>query len=286
MKKIGITTESSADLTEELIKKYNLGVVSFKVDLSKFEGIKGGIFNKMRTAEERGIDSTIKTSQPSLKDYLEMFKKKLEGFEEIVHVAISSKVTGAYNSAIQAKKFLGKDGGRVHVLDSEKGSGAQGLLVLKALEDVEKGLELGKIEKNIKERAKKSFLIFMYDNPKWVMASGRCPKIAQIGLQKLKDLKMGVVMREKDGVLKLMSIKRNTIDLAEPLFEEFRKMTKDVKTRISVVIAHGDNQKEADKLKEKLESLKNVKVLYSTLLDVVLGAHAGPDALLLNFIYE
>ncbi|MDD4662185.1 MAG: DegV family protein [Candidatus Pacebacteria bacterium] len=286
MKKIGITTESAADLTEELIEKYNIGIVKFKVDLSKFKDINGSIFNKMRVAEEKGMDSTIKTSQPSLKDYLEMFKKKLEEFEEIIHVAISSKVTGAYNSAMQAKKFLGKDGERVHVLDSKKGSGAQALLILKALEDIEQGLSVKEIKEKIEKRAKNSFLIFMYDKPKWVMASGRCPKIAQVGLQKLKDLKMGVVMREKDGVLKLMTIKRNVKDLTEPLFEEFKKITKDTKTKISVIIAHGDNQEEVEKLKEKLGELKNVKVLYSTLLDVVLGAHAGPGALLLNFIYE
>ena len=286
MKKIGITTESAADLPEELIKKYNIGIVNFKVDLEKIKDIPGNIFEKMRKAEEEGKESTVKTSQPSIADYIGVFKNKLEEFEEIIHVSISSKVSGAYNSAMQAKKFLGKQSERIHVLDSQKASGAQALLILKAMEDIEKGINLKEIKDNFNKRIKKVFLFFMYDNPKWLKAGGRFPKIAQIGLQKMKDFNISIIMREKDGVIKPMTIKKNVTNLVDPLFDEFKKFTKNTKEKISVVITHGDNIKEALKLKEKLETLKNIEVLYVSLLDVVLGAHAGPNLLLINFIYE
>jgi len=286
MKKIGITTESAADLPEELIKKYNIGIVNFKVDLEKIKDIPGNIFEKMRKAEQKGIESTVKTSQPSIADYIGVFKNKLEEFEEIIHISVSSKVSGAYNSAMQAKKFLGKQSERIHILDSQKASGAQALLILKAMEDIEKGINLKEIKDNFNKRIKKVFLFFMYDNPKWLKAGGRFPKIAQIGLQKMKDFNISIIMREKDGVIKPMTIKKNVTNLVDPLFDEFKKFTKNTKEKISVVITHGDNIKEALKLKEKLESLKNIEVLYVSLLDVVLGAHAGPNLLLINFIYE
>ena len=286
MKKIGITTESAADLKEELIEKYNIGIVNFRADLEKIKHIPGNVFEKMRRAEEQKIDSTIKTSQPSIADYLNVFKKKLEEFEEVIHISISSKVSGAYNSAMQAKKFLGAQGEKIHILDSEKASGAQAFLTLKTIEDIEKGLNLKEILENLNERIKKTFLIFMYDNPKWLKASGRFPKIAQIGLQKMKDFNIGIVMREKEGVIRPMTIKKNIKDLAEPLFDEFKKFTKNTKNKISIIITHGDNEKEAIKLKQKLETLNNIEVLYISLLDVVLGAHAGPGSLLLNFMYE
>lgn len=286
MKKIGITTDSAADLPEELVKKYNIGVVNFKVDLEKIKDISGNIFEKMRKAEAEGIESAVKTSQPSIADYIGIFKKKLEEFEEIIHVSVSSKVSGAYNSAMQAKKFLGKQSEKIHILDSQKASGAQALLTFKIIEDIEKGLCLEEIKHNFNKRIKETFLLFMYDNPKWLKAGGRFPKIAQIGLQKIKDFNMSVVMREKDGEIKPMAIKKNVTNLADPLFDEFKKFTKDTKEKISVVIGHGDDIKEALKLKEKLETLKNIEVLYISLLDVVLGAHAGPNLLLVNFIYE
>lgn len=286
MKKIGITTESAADLSEELIKKYNIGIVNFKANLEKIKDIPGNIFNKMRVAEEKGIESVVKTSQPSIAQYLDLFKKKLEEFEEIVHISVSLKVSGAYNSAMQAKKFLGKQSEKIHILDSEKASGAQAFLALKAAEDIEKGLDLKEIIDNFNKRIKETFIIFMYDNPKWLKAGGRFPKIAQIGLQKMKDFNIGILMREKEGVIKPMAIRRNVKNLADPLFDEFKKFTKDTKKKISVIISHADNIKEVNELKQKIETLENTKVLYVSLMDVVLGAHAGPNTLVLNFMYE
>jgi len=286
MKKLGITTETASDLSAEIIKKYNIGIISFKVDLEKVKDFPGNMFEKMRAAEKQKVDSSVKTSQPSIADYIKLFKEKLNDFEEIIHVATSSKASGAYNSAMQAKKFLGAQAEKIHIFDSQKSSAAEGLLVIKAEEDIEKGLSLKEVLQNLNNRIKDTFLLFMYDNPKWVQGGGRFPKIAQVALQKMKGMNISIVLREKGGVLKPMTIKSNVKDLAEPLFEEFKKFTKNTKKKISVIIVHADNEKEAFKLKEKVEALKNVKVLYVKLLDAVLGAHAGPGSLLINFIYE
>ncbi|MDD3032508.1 MAG: DegV family protein [Candidatus Pacebacteria bacterium] len=286
MKKLGITTESAADLPEKIIEKYNIGIVSFKVDLEKVKDFPGNMFEKMRMAEKKKVDCIVKTSQPSIADYVKLFKEKLNDFEEIIHVSTSSKVSGAYNSAIQATKFLGAQASKVHILDSLKSSAAEGLLVIKAQEDIVRGLSLKEIIDNFNRRIKDTFIIFMYDKPIWVQAGGRFPKITQVVLQKMKDFNISIVMREKGGVLKPMTIRNNVKELAEPIFEEFKKFTEKTKRKISVVIVHADNEIEALKLKEKVETLKNVKVLYVKMLDVVLGAHAGPGSLLINFIYE
>ncbi len=275
MKKIGITTELAADIKEDLIKKYNIGVVAFHTD------IKENIFKKMRETGE-----CIKTSQPSMAVYLEMFKKKLEEFEKIIHITTSSRVSGAFNSANQAKKFLGENAKRVLILDSEKSSAAQGLLVLKTQEDVDLGLSLKEILNNFKERVKNTFVFFMYDEPKWLKAGGRFPKIAQIGLQKIKDFNVSLVLREKGGVIRPVAFKKNATNLVDPLFDEFKKFTKGVEKKINVVITHGDDMIQANELRKKLETLKNVKVLYIKLLDIVLGAHIGPNALVINFEYD
>lgn len=286
MKKIGITTESASDLSEEFIKKYNIGIINFTIDLEKVKEFKGNLYEKMRAAEKIKEDGFVKTSQPSIAEYIKLFKKKLEECEEIIHVSTSSKVSGAYNSAMQAKKFLGAQAEKIHIFDSLKSSAAEGLLVIKAGEDVEKGLNLKDILQDLNEKIKDTFLFFMYEKPKWVQSGGRFPKIAGVALKKIKDFKFGLVLREKGGVLKPMSIKSNVENIVTPLFEEFEKFTKKTKKKIRVVIVHGDNEKGAFELKEKIETLRNVKVLYVKLMDAVLGAHAGPGALLINFMYE
>lgn len=274
MKRIGVTTEGAADLKQDLIERYNIGIVDFKTGTS----VKN-IFKEMRETQK-----PIKTSQPSIAQYLQLFKKKLEEFEEIIHIATSARVSGAFNSAMQARKFLGGNSERVHILDSEKSSAAQGLLVLRAQQDILKGFDLKQIIDNFNKRVKQTFVFFMYDDPKWLKAGGRYPKIVQIGLQKIKDFNMGIVMREKQGVIKPVAFKRNIQNIVDPLFEEFKKFVGDKKT--NVVITHGDNKGIADKLRQKLKELENIKILYTELLDTALGAHIGPDALILSFDYE
>jgi DegV family protein with EDD domain len=283
MKKIGLTIDSNGDIPDNIIKENNISVIDFHIDFGNFESFKGNIFEKQRQGDKEKKEGGIKTSQPSLQKYLTTFKEKLNEFEKVVHVAFISKASGAYNSAIQAKKFLGKDAERVYILDSETGSGAQGLLMMKVLEDVKKNINIEKIIENFNKNVKNNFLIFTYDDPKWLFAGGRMPKILPFGLQKMKKMHIGMIMGVRDGMIKPITMKRNFFELATPLFEEFQKKTKDFKGKIDVIISHGDNLEQANKLKELLSSVKNVDIKSISLLDVVLGAHTGPNTLVLSW---
>ncbi|MDD3386593.1 MAG: DegV family protein [Candidatus Pacebacteria bacterium] len=283
MEKIGITIDSNGDLNENTIKENDISIIDFHIDFGEYESIEGNVFQKQRTGEKLGKTGGIKTSQPSLQKYLNAFKEKLIKYEEIIHISFSAKASGANNAATQAKKFLGKDGERIHILDSETGSGAQGLLVMEIIEDIKRKLNIEEIIKNFNKNIKNNFLIFTYDDPKWLFMGGRMPKILPYGLQKMKQMKIGMIMQVKDGTIKPFSIKRNFFELATPLFEEFSKRTKEFKGKIDVIISHGDNEPQANKLKELLGTLTNVRIISISLLDVVLGAHTGPNTLVLSW---
>lgn len=286
MKKIGVTADAPADLLETFAAENDIVTVPFHLDLQKIKDFPGNIFEKMRKGEELGIDSSVKTSQPSLQQYLKVFQDALKKYEEVIHVAITSKASGAYNSAMQAKKFLGKDSDRVHVLDSETGTGAQALLIMKIVDDIKKNLDLDQIIQNFKRNIGKTFLIFTYDNPKWLKSGGRFPSIIPMGLQKMKEMNIKLMLREKNGMIKPMGIKKAK-DIATPLFEEFSKMIKNVKGRIDVVITHADNIEEVNTLKKLIQSIKNkdINILYDKILTNEFVAHAGLKTIVLSFAY-
>jgi len=286
MQKIGLTIDSSGDLSKEFIEKNDIDVVDFHIDLGEFESIDGHIFQKQRTGEKLGKQGGIKTSQPSLQKYLNAFKKKLNEYEKVIHLSFSSGASGAYNAALQAKKFLGIEGERITILDSETGSGAQGLLMIEIIKNIKENLNLEKIIEKFKSNVKNNFLIFAYDDPKWLFAGGRMPKILPYGLQKMKQMKIGVIMCVKDKKIRPYSIKRNFFELATPLFEEFEKKTNGIKEKINVIISHGDNPEQANKLKQLIEKRENVEIKNIDLLDIVLGAHTGPNTLVLSWQYE
>jgi len=286
MNKIGLTIDSNADIEKAFIEENKISVIDFQIDFGEFESIEGDIFRKQREGEKLGKKGGIKTSQPSLQKYLTAFKDKLKDFENIIHVSFSSGASGAYNAAIQARKFLGEDGKRIHILDSQTGSGAQGLLMMKVVEDIKKSLSLEEIINNFNENIKNNFLIFTYDDPKWLFAGGRMPKILPYGLQKMKQMKIGVIMCVKNKTIRPYTIKKNFFELATPLFEEFIKKTKDFKGKISIIISHGDNPTQANKLKDLIEKARTVDIKNISLLDVVLGAHTGPNTVVLSWQYE
>ena len=134
-KKIGIITDQAADLPKEIIEKHQIAVVPVKLFWPETESLPGdNIFQKMRELEKKGIESFGKTSQPSIKDFLDKYNLQLEKFEKVLCLTLTSKLSGTHNSAIQAKKFLEKNQqNKVLVVDSLSASGGQALLILKAL---------------------------------------------------------------------------------------------------------------------------------------------------------
>ena len=139
MNKIGLVIDEAADLPREIIEKHQIAVVPVKMDWPDLESLAGeNTFQKMREAEKREIKSFAKTSQPSPKDFLDAFKKQLEGFEKVLCITLASKLSGTYNSANQARTILREeDQKRVFIVDSLNASCGEGLLDIKAIDLIE-----------------------------------------------------------------------------------------------------------------------------------------------------
>ena len=282
--KIGIVTDEASDLPEEIVNKYNIGIARFKVDLQNLINIPGNIYQKIREAEKIGIPNTIKTSQPSINEFLSVFKEKLKDFEEIICITMSSKVSGTYNSAIQAKKFLQKElQEKVHVFDSLNGSSGEGLVVLKSISLIKENLEIKKIIEKLKEGISSFKLLGVYEKPKWLESSGRVPRFIPALMKEAEKMSIKPIFGMKSGQLKVVGIKRNIKDLSSALFEEFEKATKKIKSPISVAITHADNIPQAERLKELINNLNNAKVLFTNLTCIPLGGHIGPGSLIISW---
>ncbi len=285
--KIGLVIDELSDIPESIVKENNISVVKFKLDFQDLAELPGNIYEKVRQAERLGIKSTIKTSQPSINDFLSAFNEKLKEFEEVICITFSSKMSGAYNSAFQAKKFLGSElQNRVHVFDSLNASGSEGLVILRAASLMKKNLDAGKIIETLKQEFRNIKLTGIYKSPKWLEASGRLPKFVPKGMNQAEKMGIRPIIGLVGGRMMVIGIKRNIKDLSSALFENFEKSTR--KTReagkpITVAITHADNPVEANKLKEMVIGLGNVGVAFVNLTCFPIGGHVGPDALILSW---
>ncbi|HEY0088105.1 MAG TPA: DegV family protein, partial [Candidatus Lokiarchaeia archaeon] len=205
---------------------------------------------------------------------------------KILIITITSKHSGTYNSACQAKNFLSpEEQKRVFVIDSSNASGGEGLLVLGAIDLILKGeksteeiaAELEKLRSNIR-------LVGMLKNPKWLEASGRISHFLANWIRKMEKIGVRPLIGIKKGVIKAVGIKKGAKDIPTALFQELEGETRKLRNqgkKIRVVITHGDNLEIAQKLKETVEKeLKGAEIAFSNLIDDVLGILVGPDSLL------
>lgn len=286
MKKIGLVVDEGANLTKEIIEKYQIAVVPFKVHWPKeIENLPGeNIFQKMREADKRGIKGFCKTSQPSPKDFISVFKRQLEKFDKVLCITIASKLSGSYNSASQARNFLkAEEQKRVFIVDSLNAICGEGLFVLKAVDLIKEGKEIEEIVKYLRGFSSKIYLYGILEDPKWLEASGRISSTLAKWIRKVAKIGIKPLIGIKRGMVKAIGIKTGVKDIAEALFRELEVKTKKSRRenkKIRIAIVYCLNQEKAQKLKELIEKeFENTEVAFLNLIDIVVGSILGPGSL-------
>ena len=286
--KIGLVTDEIGDIPDDLVVENKISVVKYKLDFQELSEIPGNVYQKIREGERRGIKNLlIKTSQPSINDFLSVFKEKLKNFEEVLCITFSSKVSGAYNSAMQAKKFLEKElQDKVHIFDSLRGTGCEGLLVLKAATLIKEKMNIPNIISNLSKELPNIKMVATYKNSRWLEASGRFPAIGNAIINRAEKMDIKPIFGFKNGKLNIVAIKRNVKDVATFLFEEFEKTSRKAREagrKISVAIAHADDIEQAEKLKAMVLNLKNTEIVFINLVCFPVGGHIGPGSMTLSW---
>jgi DegV family protein with EDD domain len=279
---IGIVTENVASILPKILERYQIEIAEAKFDWPELEKIEGeNIYQKIKKAYEMGIETRPRTSQATPKDYLEAFKKQLERFDKVLCLTLSSKLSGCYNSAIQAKEMLpeGKKE-RVFVFDTLNAAAGQALFVLRAIELIQEQREVEEIIEELKKIIPKTQTYIIFADPKGIEFIGRITKSQANWIKRMKKLGLHPIMKIKDGILTKGGIVFAK-DESEALFkkvlkdsEKERKMGK----KIRVIINHADNLEGANKLKCLLKE-KKIEVSFISEGPPILCAVTGPGTL-------
>lgn len=303
VERIGIVTDEAADLPREIIEKYKIAIVPVKLDWPELESLPGeNTFQKMRELEKGGIKSFGKTSQPSPKDFLDKYNYQLERFDKIICVTITSKLSGTYNSAIQAKTFLTpEDQERVFIIDSLSASCGQALIVLKAIDLIENNRETEKIIEELEKFVPQVLLFLMLESPKWLENSGRISHLVAGLLRRMAQAGIRPLLAFKKGSLVPAGLKADAKDIPTVLFKQFEAKTRELRKegkRLRAVVTHGDDPEGAQRLKEMIDTstssastlsdnrrveneFKNTEVAFLNIINNIVGAVTGPNTLVL-----
>lgn len=293
MKKATVVLCSFASITEEVLDKYGIIALEPKLDWPEKESLKGeNIFEKMRDAYKKGVNSFPKTSQPSMGAIKVAFEKAFENAENVICITISSKISGTYNATLQTKKLFSKEKQeRIHIIDSNNIDAAESLLAIKASELSIQGEEIEKIVSTINELTAKTYFFGMTENAKQMEAGGRTSHVLAVALTQMQKIGLRPLLHMKDGLVSAADLKVNAKDTAGALFKHFKSTNKkSISEGVSykVAISHADNFVEAQKLKVLLEKEypNQVKVCFLSITGVFIGSHVGPGTLMMCSIPE
>jgi DegV family protein with EDD domain len=285
MDTIGILTEETADLPAEIVEKYRISIVPIALIWPELESMPGdNTFQKMRELEKRGINSYGKTSQPSPYDFLVKFRHQMKRFGNVLCINLTSKLSGSYNSALVARSMLRpEEQQKVFFFDSLSGSGGQALFVLNAVNLINNGHPVHHVLRVLKESVNKVHLYIVFQDTRWMVASGRVPPILASVSRAMAGIGVRPVLTTRNGEVALSGLRTGARDLAVALHQQISKDTKKARRlgkRIQVAITHGDNLAGAAKLRELIErDFENVDIVFCNIINNVVGVLIGPGAL-------
>ncbi|MFC2007751.1 DegV family protein [Chloroflexota bacterium] len=273
---IKIVTDSTADLSPEIIEELGITVVPLYVCFGK------DVYrDKVEITEddfyERLLEDPIHptTTQPTPQDFAEVYRQLSSEADGIISIHISEKLSGTCSSALQGKKLVEK-GCPIEVIDSKTTSMALGLIVMAAANIAKTGKSLPQVVEEVKQVVSNVQLLVIFDTLTYLAKGGRIGKAKSL-LGALLSVKP--VLTIKDGEFVPVSQVRSRAKGIERLFE-FAKDTTDIE---DLAVIHSTTPDEAKPLADRISSTLSLKQVRIARLGPVLGVHGGPGVLAIAF---
>ena len=195
MNKIILSSDSTCDLSDALVKEYGVKICPIAILLGDELRHDTVDVNATDVLEYVGKTGTLpKTSATSAAEYKEWFEKLTEGGNEVLHFCISSKSSSCFDHAKEAAAEVEN----VFVVDSYCLSSAQGIEIARAAKLIGEGKTAKEIYEEITSTVEKVQLSFVVDKLEFLHKGGRCSSTALIAS---KMLKIHPVISTKDGAL-------------------------------------------------------------------------------------
>lgn len=278
--KIIITSDSTTDLSPELLERYGVQLMRLGVSLNDKDFTDGVDITPEMIYENYRTNKTLpKTAAPNLEECDAFFRKYTEQGYSVIHFTISSEMSSTYqNSVIAAQDFE-----NVHVVDSRNLSTGGGLLVIRAAELAREGkLSSAEIAQHCRELAPYVDASFVIDSLEFLYKGGRCSAVAMLGAN-LMNFKPCIVV--KGGKMSVGKKYRGKFESVLLKYIEDRVGDASDIVRDHIFITHaGCDQPVVDACVEKLKSLAQFKEVHVTRAGCTVSSHCGRNTLGVLFI--
>ena len=269
---VKIVTDSLSDITSDIAERLGITVVPLTV----LFGQEAFLDRVTMTTDEFYYrlthDATWPTTtQPPPGVFADVYNKLAEETDEILVITLSSKLSGTYESALNAKSLVEKEC-RIEVIDSLTVAMGLGLIVIAAAKAAQAGANLDEVADSVRRAMPRSHLVAYFDTLKYLAKGGRIGK-AQGLLGAMLSVKP--ILAVKDGEMSPLTRLRSRtagMDYLYNFVAGFPHIEE-------LAVEHATTPDDADRLVERLSSVFPKERIYRSTISPVVGTHAGPGAM-------
>ena len=281
---VKILSDSTCDLSQELLDKYHINILPLHVLLGEKDHKDGIDITPDEIFQWSDVNKTTpKTAAPTIEDAVECMRPLLQDGSELLCFAISGSMSASLNVMRLAGEELEAQE-RVFPFDSQNLSTGIGLLVIEAACMVQEGMETKEIVQRLKELRPKVRSSFVVDTLTYLHRGGRCSGMAALAGGMLKLHPKIVVMEGKMDVSKKYrgSLPKVVKAYTQDLEEQLKKARPE-----RVFITHsGCDPKIVKEVECYLRSLSVFQEILETRAQGVISSHCGPGTLGVLFIED
>ena len=285
MKDFIITCSSTCDLTPFYLRKHNMYYVSFYYYINN-ERFYDDFF-KDHTIDnfyELIKTNTVKTSQPDPEQYENLWKKLISQGYDILHIELSSGISGAVNSALIARDIVKESNpeAKIYVVDSLNASAGYGLLLEKIYDYKKENNDIDKVYEYTENLKKNLFTLFFVENLDQLIKGGRVSKVAG-GVGKLLNI-VPVMHVSSEGKLETLKKVRGISSAMDEVVSIIGD-TGNLNDKVFITNSNCvDNAKEmASRIKNKFPNII-LDDSYITSIGTVIGGHTGKGCIAISYI--
>lgn len=274
--RIAIVTDSNSGISQSMAKQLGIFAVPMPFLVNQETFYEDINLTQEAFYEHLRSDADISTSQPDIGTLLDLWDRLLEDYDAVVHIPMSSSLSGSCATAMA----LAEDyGGRVVVVDNQRISVTQRQAVMDALTLAKAGKSVGEIREILEQVKAASSIYIMMDTLKYLKKGGRVtPAAAALATV----LRIRPVLQIQGGRLDTFAKARSERHGRQIMIDA---MKKDIENRfggidrVRVFVAHTHNDGLAHDFAQDIEQQLGTAVTYCDPLSLSVACHIGPGAL-------
>lgn len=289
-----IISDGSCDLPKELTEELGITVVPFYVSFDGETYLKEMVDIPVRDFYQQMVDRQgvyPKSSLPSVQDYVDTFKPVAERGEAIICICITTKFSGSYQSAMNAREIILEEypQAQITVINSMVNTVLQGMFVLEAVKLQRQGTSYEDAVKRLEEIKYTGRIFFTVGDFEYLRHGGRIGKLSGVavsilGIKPIITLKEGEIF--PSGITRS---RKKSMSMVINMLLEYLKEADNHIENYQICVGFGYDQAEAEEFREKLVQTltqQNLEVpdirIYQ--IGATIGVHTGPYPLGIGII--